>query len=290
MSHLRHRYIVPGAFILLLVGCVLGCSSTAPPPEEEAALFEATQNRLQPDITDISVSRNGAVVAWHVDRRRDDVIRGYNVYVGRQSGLDERSLDDEQLTETLYNQSTYPGDTDGDIRSESIVLNRLKTGERYYVHVRTVFPNGRASPPSDERAFMPRPQGVITLHPRMSGLNEGYSFANDTTVELKSLINDVYIFAVRDTAYLASPSRLSDGLRTTRFVNLGYADEFTAYPEISSADGDDKVALDEGQVLGVRLNDDRIAKLRVVSIDKTADPLSVTFQYRYQPVAGETRF
>ncbi|MBD3297978.1 MAG: hypothetical protein GF341_04925 [candidate division Zixibacteria bacterium] len=269
---------------------MLGCSSTAPPPEGGLALSEATRNRLQPNITDISVSPNGAVVEWQVDRQRDDVIRGYNVYVGRQPGLDQLSLDNERLDDALHNQSTYPGDTDGDIRSESIVLQRLETGERYYVHVRTVFPGGQASPPSEERVFMPRPQGVITLHPRLSGLNEGYSFTNDTTVELRSLQNDLYIYTIRDTAFLASPSRLSDGLRTTRFVNLGYADEFTAYPEMSSANGVDKVALDKGQVLGVRLNDDRIAKLRVVSIDKEADPMAVTFQYRYQPVAGETRF
>ncbi|GAB4314464.1 MAG: hypothetical protein Kow0074_01490 [Candidatus Zixiibacteriota bacterium] len=248
------------------------------------------KRRLQPQIADVVVSRDGAVVKWQIDRNRDDIIRGYNVYVSTQPGLVSLGLNDNRLRDALYNQSTYPGDTDGDIRSESIVLQRLQTGERYYVHVRTLFPRGEASTPSNEIEFMPRPQGTLTLRPRLSGGNDGYSFADDTTVEWTSLSNDIYLYMVRDTAYLASPSRLNGELRETRFVTLGFADDFSAYPEISSDDGAEKVALVERQVIGLRLNDDRIAKLRVVSIDPDADPPTVTFQYRYQPVAGETHF
>lgn len=291
MSFRSFRFLLLPLSTLLAMALIVGCSSTAPPPPEtEPAVTEAMKARLRPQITDVVVSRNGAVVEWQINRTRDDIIRGYDVYVSTQPGLASLDFGNTTLNNALYNQSTYPGDTDGDIRSESIVLERLQTGQRYHVHVRTLFANGESSVASAEVEFMPRPQGMLTLNPRLSGDNDGYSFAEDTTVEWMSLTNDLYLYTVRDTAYLASPSRLNGELRETRFVTLGFADDFSSYPEIPAVDGLEKIALKERQLIGLRLDDDRIAKLRVVSINRDVDPLAVTFQYRYQPVAGETEF
>ena len=275
----------------LWIGIVTGCGPSRPPLETGESVPAATLQRLTPALRISEINRDGCRLTWDVDRQPGDLIRGYNVYVSTEAGLSKRASSDPHLKAARYGGASYPGDTDGDTRTESITIEGLETGVRYYVHVRTAFPNGQMSPPSAELTVVPRPRGEFVLHPRMSGGSEGFSFVQDTVVDWMSLRNDVYMFSVRDTLYLASPSRVNDRLRTTEFYDLGPSASIDDYPTFA-ANGlpQNRIAIRDGHTIAVTVDHGGVAKVRPRSVRNDGDSSMVTFDYMYQPLAGERQF
>jgi hypothetical protein len=231
-------------------------------------------------------------LVWEIDRERADIIRGYNVYVSDDGSVASLPPDSKRLRKHLYQASTYPGDTDGDIRRESITIERLEPGIRYYVHVRTVFPNGQQSPPSEEQEVIPRPRGRIVLSPRFSGGDDGFSFRRNEIVPPTSEANDLYLYTTAEGVFLASPSRLNRGLRETRFVALGPSDSLDDYPRLERPwEGEEKIDVKVGHSIGLILEGEHLAKLRPVAVEGSReDGPQVVFEYVYQPVKGESSF
>jgi len=276
--------------VAAILRCVGGCGPTAP-PVETAVVSEEVLQRLTPVVEVGPISRDGFRLTWRLDRQRADIIRGFNVYVSTDSGLTGAEPDDDRLRDARYGGAIYPGDVDGDIRQESIAIAGLDTGTRYYVHVRTAFPTGQLSPPSAELTVIPRPRGEFVLHPRLSGAEDGFSFSEDSPVAWTSTQNDIYMYAVRDTLYLASPSRLNGELRQTQFFDLGPSGSIDEYPELTTLPSyREKVPIRRGRSIALRLDGTGIVKLRPRDIHSEADPVSVTFEYMYQPVNGEKQF
>jgi hypothetical protein len=72
---------------------------------------------------------------------------------------------------------------------------------------------------------------------------------------------------------------------------LGPSDSLSDYPQFAgNPGGAEKILVQIGRSIGVRLTDGRIAKLRPVEIDRSDNSVRVEFEYVYQPVAGETLF
>lgn len=268
-----------------------GCGPTAPPFETGEAVPTATLKRLTPDAQVTAIARDGFTLRWDADRQPGDLIRGYNVYVSTDAGLSKLAATDVRLKDARYGGASYPGDTDGDTRTESIAIVGLKTGERYYVHVRTAFPNGQMSPPSAELMIVPRPRGVFVLHPRLSGGSEGFSFVQDTVVDWMSSDNDMYMFNAHDSLFLASPSRVSDVLRTTKFYDLGASTSIEDYPTFDASQPPvERIVIRAGHTIAVAVDHAGTAKLRPQTVRNDGDESVVTFEYMYQPVAGERQF
>lgn len=230
-------------------------------------------------------------MTWRTFRGGHDVVGGYDVYVSTSPGLAKLPEGDQRLIGSLYGGTPYPGDTDGIIDSESITIAPVVIGTRYFVHVRTVLPDGHQSPPSEEREVIARPRGSFTLQPRFSGKNDGFSFAGDRGVSCLSDSNDIYLFLGKDGPYLGSPSRLDPLLRSTRFATLGPSVSIDDYPTRSEPpDTSDKVAVESGRSILVLITDGRIAKMRPRQMQGSGSSVAVTFDYVYQPILGEEEF
>ncbi len=151
----------------------------------------------------VDTRSRGAILYWKINRKGDAPIGGYNIYLA----------DTPEATGELYNSGAYPGDTDGDITRESIELNRLINGRRYYVYVRTILADGALSEPSLRTSFMPLSKGRITISQNHTTDKSGYSFAKEKYTPVRDLDNDLYIFATSDKVGISSPSRLHPSLR-----------------------------------------------------------------------------
>jgi hypothetical protein len=244
-----------------------------------------------PQLTRVEGFTDRLELTWRTFRRDRDVIAGYNVYVSTSSGLTGLPAGDLGLKGFLFGGSAYPGDTDGMIDSESISITPVVIGTRYFVHVRTVFPDGRQGPPSEEREVIARPRGSLTLRPRFTGENDGFAFASDRNVSCMSDSNDVYLFVGKDGSYLGSPSRLDPLLRRTRFIPLGVSASIEDYPTCSdSSDAGDRVAVQAGHSVAVFTMDGHVAKMRPRELAGEHDSRYIIFDYVYQPVLGEARF
>jgi len=249
------------------------------------------RQRLVPDVIAGEVRKNEFDVTWETHRRRGDIIRGYNVYVATEAALSERPDDSPKLRAALYNAATYPGDTDGDIRTETIHIENVTSGTRYFVHVRTVFPDGTMGLPSPEIEVVPRPRGQLTLCARSGDCDGGFSFRLDRSVESNSEDNDLYLFVTKTGFFIASPSRLDRGLRRSLFADLGPSDSLDDYPRLErDLSGEEKLMVREGYSIAVILKGNRIAKLRPLEIERSRDNPRVVFEYMYQPVSGELAF
>jgi hypothetical protein len=290
----RQRRLVEGQTltILLVLGLTLAACGPKPPPPDTTVVSPKNRSRLTPQLKVANVQKDQFDLIWKVDRNRTDLIRGYNVYVSEDGSVAGLSPDSKRLAKYLYQASTYPGDTDGDIRRESITVERVEPGVRYYVHVRTVFPNGEQSPPSEELDVIPRPRGRIVLSPRFSGGDDGFSFRRDKIVPPTSEANDLYLYTTTEGFFLASPSRLDQGLRETRFVDLGPSDSLDDYPRLERPwTGEERIGVEVGHSIGLILDDEHLAKLRPVAFESSSeDRPQVVFEYVYQPVKGESSF
>jgi len=268
-------------------------SCGVPPPPQEAppdATLEMRQ-RLVPDVTVGNVQRTSFDVTWATHRERDDIIRGYNVYVATESGMTELPDDSPELKSALFGGTSYPGDTDGDIRTEAIRIDNVTTATRYYVHVRTVFGDGSLGHPSNEVEVVPRPRGELTICPLTGNCEDGFSFRLDEPVDRISVDNDFYIFQTKTDIVIASPARIDRNLRKTLFVDLGPSESLDDYPHLErDLGGEEKLTVREGRSIGLILNGKRIAKLRPIEIDHSADNPHVVFEYMFQPFVGELTF
>jgi len=278
-------------FALTLATALLSCGPPAPPIEVLPEPVLDRRNLLAPELLTADVFKNYCDVTWKTNRLRGDVIRGYNVYVSPVAGLSELSAASPGLQEKLYLASTYPGDTDGDISIETIRIEGVESGKRFYVHVRTVRPDGGLGPPSCELEIIPRPRGRFTLCPRFSGCSDGFSFRLDSAVTDVSDENDLYLFVTKSEFMLASPSRMDRNLRATRFADLGPSQSLSDHPDFDlKLPMDEKIPIHEGRSIGLLLQGNRIAKLRPVEIQRSVQTLRVVFEYMYQPLADVSSF
>jgi len=281
------------AWLFVLTVIMVGCAAPPPPPIQKAVPGPTAADRLRlaPKLSESGFGSNQVAILWTVDRKTSDILRGYNVFVSADSALPGRQTGDERLAGALYGGTHYAGDTDGDTRRESITIEGLTTGAVYFLHVRTVFPDGSESLPSNQLRVVPRPRGTFTLVPRFEVGHDGFSFANDVPVEGLSEQNDLYLYVAEGAVYLASPDRLDRSLRATRFVDLGASGSLEDHPLLpSDAKKVDRISVEFGRSIGVALADGRIAKLRPSEVDFQSNPPRATFEYLYQPRPGERQF
>jgi hypothetical protein len=276
---------------LILGLVILGCAPSSPSIIESHGVTPAQRVRLTPKITGKTELADRVDVVWTIDRFRADIIRGYNVYVGSDSILAIRPTGDPALVDVLFGGTHFPGDTDGDICQESITVDGLTSGGQYFIHVRTVFPDGSESPASNQERVLPRPRGTFLLVPRFQSGHDGFSFSEDGPAEGTSETNDLYMYTTGNVFHLASPDRLDRTLRATRFVDLGPSFSLDDHPLMPGSGATaDRIAVEVGHSIGLVLADGRIAKVRPLGLDTDRDPPRITLEYVFQPTLGEQRF
>jgi len=208
-----------------------------------------------------------ATLYWQTNRRENTPISGYNIYLAQSADVDGE----------LYNNSPFPGDTDGDITRESFELPRLTNGTRYYAYVRTVRKDGSLSNPSPKVLFMPLQSGRLEISTNHTGDGSGYSFAREKYTIARDFDNDFYIYINADKAGISSPSRLHSSLRET----------LIKYENEKSGKSEQTKPLVKGKTYILKTSDGGRARLTLIKLTRGNFNQSATFEYTYYPPGVE---
>ena len=201
-----------------------------------------------------------ATLSWQVNRSKNAPISGYDIYLAQ-------SPDDKG---ELYNSAPYPGDTDGDITHESIVIPRLDNGTRYYAYIKTVLTDGSLSKPSGTVTFMPLAQGYVDLTQNYTVIKSGFDFAAGKYTKVYDFDNDIYIYATKTEAGISSPSRMHASLRKTLISVDGSPFELTQ-------------PFMPGKVYTLKTADGGTVKLTLLKWKNETPAIEATFDYIYYP-------
>ena len=159
-----------------------------------------------------AVAFNGkATLRWQIERSPSQPLAGYNIYCQSPYKIDT------SFAAQPYNHAPYPGDTDGDIKKESLELSGLENGREYVAFIRTVGTANNLSGISNFCRFTPALKGEFTISTDHLGENGGYCFEKMKSTAARDPENDIYLYATADRIGLSSPHRLGAGLRRTFF-------------------------------------------------------------------------
>jgi hypothetical protein len=228
-------------------------------------------------------------VIWKTDCRR--LIGGYNIYISEEP-LGE-AYPGQELPPSVapFNRTPFPGDTTPDDGEEHFVAEGLTDGVKYYVTVRTVFPDRSLSKPSEEIVISCGARGEIELPIRYRSDNDGFSFARNDYVSATDLANDLCFFSKDGVDYLMSPSRLDGFLRQNRLALVKFKGELdiikAKVAALGSAPAEERVAVRKGDWVHIRTNDDRNALVQVLDVSGQGGERRIKLFVAYSSVPGE---
>ncbi|MBU0985528.1 MAG: hypothetical protein KKA42_16765, partial [candidate division Zixibacteria bacterium] len=243
---------------------------------------------------DISVDVNDEemLVTWK--RHGEGLISGYNIYVSKEplaAKYPDRTLDAEVKA---HNHPVFPGDTDPTDGIERYPAGSLENGVRYYVSVRVVFPDRTLSKPTREIEVVCGPRGDVSLVPRYSGDDDGYSFEQNKHVRADASANDLYFYTKDGQDFLASPTRLNGFLRSSKFVVLPFSGDYESVAKELAATKitptEERVEIKRGDWVLVKCDGDTYALLKIKMMQGTGEKRRVDFWFAYSTLVGELYF
>lgn len=222
---------------------------------------------------------NGVFLSWRPNCDQNTTIKGYNFYIVEADGA-PRDFPNGDFEP--HNRVPYPGDTNADRDTETAELKELENGRTYLGVVRILFPNGVMSKPSNVVRFTAMPSGEITLVGRYKGENDGFSFASGEYVEADGAANDLYFISKADGDYLGSPDKLSFGLRTSVFSDVGsFTSVDRSFGRAAGGDGASETRIAAGDVIDVSLTGGGAARVFVREISGEGESRTVTLEWFY---------
>ncbi len=232
-----------------------------PKPEIKPSVIIPVPYDLAADVTS-----HKATLRWAINRQPDKPISGYNIY------LSEKSLKDNFKNWVSnhpepYNHAPYPGDTDGNIKSESFPLDNLISGKTYFASIRTLGVDGVESAPSNEIRFMPLAKGEFKLSSIHEAENGGFCFDTENSVPARDPQCDIYLYAANGRIGISSPHRLGAGLRKTGFQ-----------PADSKEKYDETIVIILGDRVNIKTKFGH-ASLKIEYIRKQGDDVLATISY-----------
>jgi hypothetical protein len=273
------RAAVIGALLILSLLLLFSCGPKPEIPREPK--YQA------PTISGLKTVRNNgnSSLIWEVDRKADDAFGGYDIFVTTSLNRLEESI-------KPLNVTRYPGDTDGEIKSDSYSLEAVSPGEIYYAWVKAYSMDGSVFSVSDTVTFSPMLEGKIYLSLRYSNSTSGYDLARSKYVPGRSPKNDIIFMAGRGEPKLYSPSRLDNSFRKSYFAELPQSASFEYLEEFNPDDfsWDTSVSLQKGQAYLIKTAESRYAKLLCIDITGEGGRQNAVLKYVFSPVVNYTKF
>jgi len=241
-----------------------GCGPKPPTPPDQRAKLPAPYN------LNATGARGRVTLAWSIDRSSKVLISGYNIYLAESLTVADMEKWPE-ISSTPHNDFPYPGDTDGDINRESILISGLVDGTTYLAAIRTVGPGGILSAPSDLVSFILQKSGEFIISANQLTAEGGYNFEDGISVPGRDPRSDIYLYATPDRIGLSSPHRLGAGLRRTKFRSDG-----------ENASASETIVISKGKI--IQLESRRgLAQLRIVEIIGAYPDIAVRIKYSFVP-------
>jgi len=208
------------------------------------------------------------------------LISGYNIFIGEGAESDKP-----------FNSTVYPGDTNPDDGVIQFEANGLANGVRYFVSVRTVFPDQTESESSGQMVVACGVREEIVLSVGYKSQQDGYSMMKGEYVRANDLANDLYYLHKDGKDYLGSPSRLDGFLRGSKFAGLAVSGEYGQIRnKLSRAlQGlfEDRITVTPGQWIRLQTTDGTSAFLRILGFSGEGADRKIRLFVAYSSVAGE---
>jgi hypothetical protein len=254
------KFLITGAIILSALTCG---------PRPQPPLTSSGNGIPVPYGLKAETASHRATLYWSINRTKRDLISGYDIFIGDQSRIEDRTLWSKHPG-SPYNPIPYPGDTDGDISRESIQLKNLDNGRTYLAEVRTVASNGVRSEPSNIIEFTPFARGVFIISSNHEARDGGFNFETETQFPGRDPNSDIYLYATETRIGLSAPYRLGAGLRDTKFFMPPSGDPLETIP------------IRKGQSIKVQTRDG-IADLKIEEIMGQYPDIAVKISYLFHP-------
>ena len=265
---------------ILIVAVVAGCGPK---------VSEEIPSECVPKDMRVLPNSGMMTVIWKSDCRR--LIGGYNIYISEEPLAKAYPGQEVPSSVAAFNLTPFPGDTNPDDGEEHFVAEGLTDGVKYYVTVRTVFPDRSLSKPSEEIVISCGARGEIELPIRYRSDNDGFSFARNDYVSSTDLANDLCFFSKDGVDYLMSPSRLDGFLKENKLALLKFRGELNAVRAKVAASGttpaEERVAVKKGDWVHIRTNDNKNALVQVLDVSGQGDDRRIKLFVAYSSVTGE---
>ena len=268
------------ALLLLLVAALTSCGPKPATPPPSLAVSKPLQTYATPTELTARPFHKRINVSWKTNRAENTVISGYNIYLWNEKDTSDTTNGGFRRV----NSETYPGDTDGDIASESYPLEGIDNGVIYRVYVTTVYPDGTESARSNVAEVIPRPEGSFTLRESFTGNESGFSLRRIKSVPTDDLDNDVYLANINGALWVASPQRINVVLRRSRFYSLSeYSSLELTSPNSLGGKPDNALRISDHLMFVLQDQDKCYALLRIDSVDPKEKIVKVSFIYQPRP-------
>ena len=193
-----------------------------------------------------------------------------------------------------FNLAPFSGDTDPDDDVERFEADGLENGKKYFVSVRTIFPNRSLSRSSTEIPVVCGPRGEMQLSRRYKSDRDGFSFEQNLYVSADDLANDLYFYSKEGRDYLASPVRLDGFLRDNRLMRLSVKGEYEQVKARVMATGDipeqERIEVKKGDWILLYTADKKFALLKVLDLGGAGEKRNIRLFYAYSALENEIFF
>ena len=191
-------------------------------------------------------------------------------------------MGNNKTNEQPYNPVPYPGDTNGDLKRQSLPIDNLQNGQFNVVRVRTIGIDGKESKKSEPVRFRPLAQGTFVISPNHLAPDGGFNFEDEKSTNAYDSICDVYLYATGSKVGLSSPNRLTPGMRKSLFAKGKYEQEIQ---NNAINFKDDTIVISNGDIIVIRIKKGH-AELKIENIDDHYPNISVRISYIYNPTIG----
>jgi len=223
----------------------------------------------------VEPSDGALTIRWRTERTDGQAFAGYYVYITPEGSP----------ANVPFNQSPYPGDTDGDPTRESFEARPLNNGVRYLCSVASLNTDGTIGSATQPVPAICRPGGRVKLQPLFSGDFDGIDFTSGSYVTSDDSECHIVFLSKQSTDSLLAPSRIDPLNHETRFWDVGRQSSFAAVPDIElKGTGSTQVPVQAGHTYVYKTPDDHYGKLFVESIGGEDGIRTIYLEYMYQPI------
>lgn len=245
-------------------------------------------SRCRPGAVRVQAGDGEMNVAWNDDC--NTLITGYDIFINEQPMTQQKT----NRTSKPFNDVAYPGDTDPDDGVVNYTAKGLSNGIKYYVSVRTIFPNKTMSTRSKEILTVCGPRAVFEISQRYKSDKDGYSLAESRFVRADASENDLYFISRDGEDFLGSPAKLDGFLRKSRFQILSASGDLhqaaAGLSRTRSNPQADVVRVSKGDWIHLLTSDGHNALLKVLNISGEGKERRVRLSMALCTIKGEIIF